>query len=95
MLAREAYLDHTLKEVEELAGRVNLLKSLLAEQTSLAKLKRNSELEAIRQRFAQFKGRVEELEEAPEERLEAIHEATELAWHELKQAVDSLLSEME
>jgi hypothetical protein len=94
MLAKEAYLDHTLKEVEELAGRVSLLKTMIAEQTTGAKLRRNSDLETIRNRFAEFKHRVEELEEAPEEKLESTREATELAWQDVKNAVDSLLSEM-
>jgi phosphoserine phosphatase len=94
MLPKEAYLDHTLKEVEELAARVNLLKSLIGEQTTEAKRKSNGDLEKIRNRFAEFKHRVLELEDAPEDKLESIREATELAWQDVKNAVDSLLSQM-
>jgi hypothetical protein len=94
MLAKEAYLDRTLKEVEELAGRVSLLKALISEQTTETKRKSNGDLEKIRNRFAEFKHCVQELEDAPEEKLESLREATELAWQDVKNAVDALLSQM-
>ncbi len=46
----------------------------------------------MRNRFADFKRRVEELEEANEENLEEARKASELAWKDLEHAVDELLS---
>jgi hypothetical protein len=95
MVAKEAYLENTLQEVEELAGRVDLLKSLLGKHTLGERLERHWDLEDVRSRFAEFKHRVEELEEAPEEKIETSHEAAELAWKDLRSSVDSLLEEVE
>jgi hypothetical protein len=91
MAVREAYLENTLQEVEELAGRVSLLKSALARPNCGDKVKQNCNLETVRSRFAEFRRRVEELEEAPEETLESSHAAAEHAWQELKGEVESLL----
>lgn len=50
------------------------------------------ELEYVRNRFADFKRHVEELEEATEDSLEEARKACELAWKDLEHAVDSLSS---
>ncbi|HUI73753.1 MAG TPA: hypothetical protein VLX32_02350 [Candidatus Acidoferrum sp.] len=94
MPLKEAYLEDTLQEVEELAGRVNLLKSLLAKRSLSEKLEQHWDLESVRSRFAEYKRRVEELEEAPEEKIEISHDAAEHAWQDLRSSVDTLLEEV-
>jgi len=46
----------------------------------------------VRNRFAEFKRCVEELEEASDQQIEGAQEATELAWKDLQHAVDTLLA---
>lgn len=49
------------------------------------------ELQSVRNRFGDFKRSVEELEEASEQDLEEARKASELAWSDLRHAVDELL----
>ncbi len=92
MQLREAYLQRAVREVEELAARVALLKSDIAKQKVSIRLQYCWELEYVRNRFAEFKRRIEELEDASDERLEEAQQATELAWKDLQHAVDTLLA---
>lgn len=94
MQLKEAYLQRVVTEVEDLAARVALLKARIAKQKVSVKLQHSWELDYVRNRFAEFKQRIEELEDASDERLEDVHEATELAWKDLQHAVDSLLAEL-
>jgi hypothetical protein len=91
MQLKQAYLERVVGEVEELTARIALLKARIAKQKVSVKLQYYLELEYVRNRFAEFKRRVQELEDAPDERLEDVEEATELAWRDLKHAVDTLI----
>jgi hypothetical protein len=92
MQLKEAYLQQAVMEVEDLSERVALLKARIARQKVSVTLQHRWELEYVRNRFADFKRRVEELEDANEDNLEEARKASELAWHDLEHAVDSLLS---
>ena len=92
MQLKEAYLQRVVTEVEELASRVTLVKARLAKQKVSVKLQYRWELEYVRNRFAEFKRCVEELEEASDQQIEGAQEATELAWKDLQHAVDTLLA---
>jgi hypothetical protein len=92
MQIKEAYLQRTVAEVEDLAERVAVLKARLAKQKVSVKLQHQWELDYVRNRFAEFKRRVEELENASDVDLEEAQKASELAWKDLQHAVDTLLS---
>jgi hypothetical protein len=92
MQLKEAYLQRAVAEVEDLAARVAVLKSRIAKQKVSVKLQYNWELDYVRNRFAEFKRRLEELEEANDDHLEEVQLAAELAWKDLQHAVDTLLS---
>jgi len=92
MQIKEAYLQRVVTEVEELAARVAQLKARIAKQKVSVKLQFNGELEYVRNRFAEFRQRVEELENAGDDRLIEAEAATELAWKDLQHAVDALLA---
>lgn len=92
MQLKEAYLDHVVSEVEELALRVSDLKGRFARQKVSVKLEHYWELEFVRTRFAEFKRRVEDLEEACDSELAERQETTNVAWRELMSAVDGLLT---
>lgn len=91
MAVKEACLDHTLGEVEQLTAAVRLLKTEFAGQPVAAKLTYAKQLEYIRRRFGDYKKLVEELEEAPEEKAEELHDSAEGIWKELKGLIDTLL----
>jgi len=91
MQMKEAYLQRVVAEVEDLADRVAQLKARIAKQKISVSLQFNGELEYLRNRFAEFRKRIEELEEASDEHLEEAHEASELAWRDLEHAVDALM----
>jgi hypothetical protein len=92
MQLKEAYLQRVMAEVEDLTDRVALLKSRIAKQKVSVKLQHQWELDYVRNRFAEFKQRIEELENASETELEDAQKACELAWKDLQHAVDTLLS---
>lgn len=92
MQLKEAYLQRAVAEVEDLSARVALLKSRIAKQKVSVKLQYHWELDYVRNRFAEFKRRLEELEDASDDRLEEVQTAAELAWKDLQHAVDTLLS---
>lgn len=92
MQLKEAYLQNVVTEVEDLAERVAMLKAQIAKQKVSVSLQHRWELEYVRNRFADFKRRVEELEEADDDNLEDARKASELAWKDLQHAVDALLS---
>ena len=91
MAVKEACLDHTLAEVEELIAAVRLLKSEFAGQPAAVKLRHSKQLDYVRRRFAEYKKLVEELEEAPEEKAAGIYDSAERIWKELKADIDTLL----
>ncbi len=92
MQLKEAYLRRAVAEVEDLAAHVAVLRARIARQKVSVKLQYHWELEYVRNRFVEFKRRVEELEDANEDRLEEAQKASELAWKDLQHAVDTLLS---
>ncbi len=94
MPTKEAYLEQVLAEVEEFADKVALLKARLAQEKTGSKLRYYWELEYLRNRFAEFRKQIEQLEEAEEARIEEVRESTECAWQCLKQAVETLLAEL-
>lgn len=91
MQLQESYLDRVTGEVEDLAPRVALLKSRFAKQKVSVKLEHYWELAYVRSRFAEFKRRVEQLEEDDDLQLQRDQEAIEIAWKDLMHAMDMLL----
>ena len=92
MQFKEAYLERTVGEVEDLAARVALLKNRFARQKVNVKLEHYWELEYVRTRFSEFKHRIQELEDADDPEIPGIQEAVEMAWKDLIHAVDTLLA---
>lgn len=92
MLAREAYLDRVTTEVEEVASRVAQLKGRFAKQKVSVKLDHYWELDYVRSRFAEFKQRVQQLEDADDLELARLQENVDLAWKDLMKAVDALMA---
>lgn len=92
MLRKEAYLDRVVGEVEELAARVALLKARFAKQKVSVRLEHYRELEYVRTRFAEFKRRVRDLEDADDLEMDGIRESVEVAWKDLLDAVETLLA---
>ena len=92
MLLKESYLDRVVGEVEDLASRVAILKTRFAKQKISVKLEHYWELEYVRTRFAEFKRRVHELEDADDTELARMQEAVEVAWKDLIHAVETLLA---
>ena len=89
---KEAYLDRVTTEVEDLASRVALLKGRFAKQKASVKLDHYWELEYVRTRFAEFKHRVEQLEDADNRELARLQRNVDTAWNDLMRAVDTLMS---
>jgi Fe-S-cluster formation regulator IscX/YfhJ len=94
MHLKEEYLERVVGEVEDLASRVAVLKGRFAKQKVSVKLEHYWELEYVRTRFAEFKRRVADLEEADDPQIEKIQEAVEVAWKDLIHAVETLLAAM-
>lgn len=92
METKEVYLQQVVGEVEDLAERVALLKARIAKQKVSVNLQYNWELDYLRNRFAEFKQRVEELEDAGDANLDEAQHTCELAWKDLEHAVDTLLT---
>ena len=67
---REAYLERVQAELEDLAARVAVVKARIVKQKLSLTLEHHWQLVSVRNRFADFKPRVDELEEASEEKLE-------------------------
>lgn len=89
---KEAYLQQAVMEVEDVLKRVRALKARMAKQEVSVTAEHRAELDYLRNRFADFKRRIEELAEAGEENLEQARKASELAGKDLQHAVDALLS---
>jgi hypothetical protein len=92
MLVKESCLDHVLTEVEDLAAQVALLKDRFAKQKVSVKLEHYWELEYVRTRFAEFKRRVQDLEDADDTELARVRDGVEVAWKDLSHAVETLLA---
>jgi uncharacterized membrane-anchored protein YhcB (DUF1043 family) len=92
MQMKEAYLQRVVAEVEDLAGQVAALKARIAKQKVSVKLQFNWELDYVRNRFEEFKQRIEELENASDAELDEAQKTCELAWKDLEHAVDTLMS---
>jgi hypothetical protein len=94
MQLKEACLERVVGEVEDLASRVALLKGRFAKQKVSVKLEHYWELEYVRTRFAEFKRRVGDLEDADDVQAGRIQEAVDVAWTDLIHAVETLLAAM-
>lgn len=92
MQSKELYLDRVTTEVEDLASRVALLKGRFAKQKVSVKLDHYWELEYVRTRFAEFKRRVEQLEDADDPELARLQENVDVAWKDVMRAVDTLMA---
>ena len=92
MLLKESCLDQVVRDVEDLSARVAILKSRFAKQKVSVKLEHYWELEYVRTRFAEFKRRVWDLEDADDYELPRLQESVELAWKDLVHAVEALLA---
>jgi len=92
MQLKEAYLERVQAELEDLAARVAVVKARIVKQKVDLTLEHHWQVVSVRNRFRDFKRRVDELEEASEENLEEAGKASELAWKDLQQAVSALLS---
>jgi len=90
MQLKETYLERVVREVEDLASRVTILKARFAEQKVNVRLEHYWELEFLRTRFAEFKHRVMDLEDAEDAQLSKMQEAVEVAWKDLINAVETL-----
>ena len=91
MELKEVYLDRVLGEVEDLASKVALLKGRFAKQKVSVKLEHYWELAHLRSLFAEFKWRVQRLEEDDDLQLKRHQEVIEATWNELMHTVDMLL----
>ena len=92
MKLKEAYLARVVGEVEDLASRVAILKGRFAKQKINVKLEHYWELEYVRTRFAEFKHRVMDLEDAEDSQLPKVQEGVEVAWKDLIDAVETLMA---
>ena len=92
MPGKDAYLDGLVVEIEDLAGRVALVRNRFARQKVNVKLAHYGELEYVRSRFAEFRNRILDLEGADDSEAARILEAAEAARKDLVYAVDSLLA---
>ena len=90
MQLKEAYLNRVAREVEDLSSRIAILKARFAKQKVNVKLEHYWELEFLRTRFAEFKHRVMDLEDAEEAQLPKMQEGVEVAWKDLLNAVETL-----
>jgi hypothetical protein len=92
MYLKEGYSDGVLRKVEDLASRVRLLKGRFAKQTVNVKLEHYWELAHVRSRFAEFKWRVEQLEEDNDLESQRDQEVLDATWTDLVHALDALLA---
>jgi len=92
MQPKEAYQDRVVGEVEDLASRVAVLRSRFARQKTNVKLEHYWELDYVRTRFAEFKQRVMDLEDAEDSQLPRMQEGVEVAWKDLIRAVETLMA---
>jgi hypothetical protein len=92
MQLKEAYLARVVGEVEDLVSRVAILKGRFAKQKVNVKLEHYWELEYVRTRFAEFKHRVMDLEDAEDSQLPKVQEGVEVAWKDLIDAVETLMA---
>ena len=81
------------EKVEDLSARVALIKERLYKQKYSVRLAHYWELEKVRSCFAEFKWRIEQLEEEDDYQMRSHDEqALEAAWTELSHALDILLA---
>lgn len=92
MQYREAYLDRVAEQVEDLGSQVHLLQNRFTKQRVSVKLEHYWELANVRSLFAEFKWRIEQLEEDDDVQLKRDQQVIEETWNQLMRAVDSLLA---
>lgn len=92
MYLTQNYSERILGKVEDLASRVHLLKDCLAKQKVSVKLEHYWELAHVRRSFAEFKWRVEQLEEDEDSHCKRDYDRIEAIWNELMHAVDAILA---
>ena len=94
MPVKEAYLERVVAEVEKLAVKVADLKTRLAQENGGMKLRYYWELDYLRSRFAEFKQRVEELEEADDKGAQGLYQSVEMVRRDLEHTIEGLLGEL-
>ena len=92
MYFSQDYSDRILREVKDIASRVHLLKERLAKQNVSVRLEHYWKLAHVRRTFAEFKWRVEQLEEDGASRCSEESDRVEATWNELMDSVDALLA---
>ena len=93
MYLTEARRGAVCEKVADLSARVALIKERLSKQKCSVRLAHYWELEKVRRCFAEFKWRVEQLEEEDHYQMRSHDEqALEAAWTELSHALDILLA---
>jgi hypothetical protein len=92
MYFNQDYSDRILREVKDIASRVHLLKERLAKQNVSVRLEHYWKLAHVRRTFAEFKRRVEQLEEDDDSQCNRDYERIEATWNKLVRAVDALLA---
>ncbi len=90
MRTKEAFLDHVLTEVEDLAARIALLKQDFAQLKVPVSVACGQEMASAQTHFAEFKQRVAQLEDADDNYLDSAEQSVEVAWKELADSVDAL-----
>jgi hypothetical protein len=92
MYLTQNYSERISGKVEDLYSRVHLLTDRLAKQKVSVKLEHYWELAHVRSSFAEFKWRVEQLEEDDDLQLKRDQEVIEATWNDLMHSVDMLLA---
>lgn len=92
MQYREAYLDRVAEQVEDLGSQVHLLQNRFTKQKVSVKLEHYWDLANVHSLFAEFKWRIEQLEEDDDVQLKRDQQVIEETWNQLMRAVDSLLA---
>jgi hypothetical protein len=85
----EAPLEQIFGEVQELTARLANLKNCFGNQFGTM-LEHYWELQHLRTRFAEFKWRVEQLEQDNEWELKHDQDAIQVVWDDLKHTMDTL-----
>jgi aspartokinase len=82
-------------EVQELTVRVESLKTRLSRQNFHVVLEHYWELRSLRSRFAEFKWRVQQLEDDNEVQLKRDQAAIQIVWNDIKHTVESLTADFQ
>jgi cell fate (sporulation/competence/biofilm development) regulator YlbF (YheA/YmcA/DUF963 family) len=91
MLSSDVYFHRVLADIDEMDERIRALQIYLAIKKVNVKLDHQAHLERIRDRFGEFKSRIEQMELDSDLIAVKNQQALETAGQQLIQAVDTLL----